>query len=311
MALILLVALGGLGGLLVAIQAYEWYHSEYHIPVIEPLSRERIQHRKYHHLALDALGRFDELGEVDRRALIGSLRRTIVPMSSWLAETDRKGFSLLCVGEDHEEHTRRFLANHIFPALRLDALHLETTPTGLADVERRIRLERGYAPLLGADIAGILDAARRKSPSLAVTAIEETERQKSDRRREGKGSREDSLVENLESAYLPGRRNAVLFGAFHCTNRNDWLYQRTRRRLAPEAIARSLNLRIIGEHQDGPLEALVYFLDEVGMEPGHFVLLNTPDFPAAIRDWFRLLWHGNFGQFDAALVFRVEPDAAR
>ena len=32
---------------------------------------------------------------------------------------------------------------------------------------------------------------------------------------------------------MPGKRNAVLFGAFHCTEEAGGLYEETRRRLPP------------------------------------------------------------------------------
>ncbi len=305
-----LVVLGWPTVLLIVVVTYQWYLDEFHVPDVPSVSRERVQHPNYHPAAQEALARLDALSRAEREALLAGLRATIVPAATWLDGIDRAGFSLLCLGERHDAQTRRFLAERVFPALRLDTLLLETTPAGLADIERRLRLGRDYAPLLGADIAGILRAARQANPALAVTAIEETERQRKDRLRLGGGSREDSLVANLEAAYVSGGRNAVLFGAFHCTDEAGWLYEETRRRLSPGAAERAVSLLIIGEHQDGPLEAFVYFLDEVGVAPGDFVLADTDAVPPMIRSWFGLLWNGTFGKYREVLVFRVEaqPD---
>ncbi|MFQ5959124.1 MAG: hypothetical protein ACE5LF_07135 [Alphaproteobacteria bacterium] len=306
LAKVLVVVLGWPTVLLIVIVAYEWYLDEFYVPVVPPVSRERVQHPNYHPVAEEALARLDALPGAEREALLAGLRATIVPVATWLDGIDRAGFSLLCLGEDHDAHTRRFLADRVFPALRLDALHLETTRAGLADVERRLRLGRDYAPLLGADIAGILRAARQANPALAVTAIEVTEQQRKDRLRLDGGSREDSLVANLEAAYVSGGRNAVLLGALHCKDEAGRLYERIRRRLSPGVAERAVNLRILGEHQDGPLEAFVYFLDEVAVTPGDFALVDTDALPPMIQSWFQLLWHGGFGKYRAVLVFRVE-----
>ena len=298
------VVLGGPAGLLVVIFAYLWYLDEYYVPEVPPISRERVHHPIHHPVARRALARLDALPAAEREALLAGLRAAITPVATWLDEIDRAGFGLICLGEDHDAHTRRFLADRVIPALRPDVLHLETTPPGLADVERRLGIGRDYAPLLGADIAGIIRAARQANPALAITAVEETERQ--GRLRTASGSREDSLVANLEAAYVPGRRNAVLMGALHCTDEADWLYERIRRRLAPGVAEPAVNLRILGEHQDGPLEAFVYFLDEAGIAPGDFALDDPGALPAMLQNWFPLLWHGTFGKYRAVLVFRVE-----
>lgn len=305
-AMFLAVVLGWPAILLIVIVAYQWYIDEFYVPDVPLVSRERVQHPDYHPAAEEALERLDALPEAEREALLAGLRATIVPAATWLDELDRKGFSLLCLGERHEAQIRRFLADRFFPALRLDALLLETTPAGLADIERRLRLERDYAPLLGADIAGILRAARQANPALIVTAIEETERQRNERLRLGVGTREDSLIANLEAAYVTDGRNAVLFGAFHCTDEADWLYEEIRRRMSPDAAERAVNLLILGEHQDGPLEAFVYFLDEVGVTSGDFVLVDTGAVPPMIQSWFGLLWNGTFGKYREVLVFRID-----
>jgi hypothetical protein len=310
LSLFVVVVLGWLTALLVVISAYQWYLEEFQVPEVPAISGERVHHPNYHPVAEEALTRLDALPAVEREALLDGLRATIVPAATWLDEIDRAGFGLLCLGEDHDAHTRRFLADRVIPALRLDALHLETTPAGLADVERRLRLGRDYAPLLGADIAGVLRAARRVDPALTVTAIEETEQQGQERLRLGGGSREDSLVANLAAAYVAGGRNAVLMGALHCTDDATWLYERFRRLLPPDVANGAVNLRILGEHQDGPLEAFIYFLDEVGVAPGDFALTDPNALPPAIQIWFRLLWHETFGRYGVVLVFRSEaqPD---
>jgi hypothetical protein len=301
------VVLGWPALLVISIVAYLWYLDEFHVPEAPPISHERVQHPNHNPVAVRALERFDALPEPEREAIRAGLRAAMVPVAAWLDGLDSAGFGLLCIGEDHDAHTRRFLAGRVFPVLRLDALHLETTPAGLADVERRLGQGRDYAPLLGADIAGILRAARTANPALSVTAIEETEPQRRDRARRRGGSREESLIANLAAAYVMGRRNAVLMGALHCTDDAGWLYERIRHRLPPGAAERAVNLRIVGEHQDGPLEAFIYFLDEADVTPGDFALADLDALPPVIRRWFPLLWHGTFARYRTVLVFRAAP----
>ena len=309
--MVLAVVLGWPTALLIVIVSYQWYLEEYYVPDVPPVSRERVQHPNYHPAAVEALARLDALPQAERESLLAGLRATIVPAATWRDDIERTGFSLLCLGERHDAQIRRFLAERFFPALQFDALLLETTPAGLADIERRLRLGRDYVPLLGADIAGVLRAARATNPALVVSPIEETERQWKDRLRHGDGSRDDSLVANLEAALVSGGRNVVLFGAFHCTEEAGWLYAKIRRRLSPGAAERAVSLLILGEHQDGPLEAFVYFLDELGITLGDFVLVDTEAVPPIIRSWFGLLWNGTFGKYREVLVFRVEMQQDR
>lgn len=301
-----LIVLGWPTALLLVIAAYQWYDDEYYVPDPLVVSRAQIQHPNDHPAAVEALSRFEALPRTEQDALLAEIRATIVPMATWFDDIDRQGFALLCLGERHNAQTRRFLAARIFRTLKLDALHLETTAEGLADIERRLAKGREYAPLLGADIAATLRAARAANPSLIVSAIEETDRQWQSRQRLGAGSRDGSLAANLEAAFLRGGRNLVLFGAFHCTEEADRFYVESRRRLVSETAEQAASLLIIGEHQDGPLEAFVYFLDALGAAPGDFVLVDTNAVPPRIRRWFDLLWNGVFGRYRQVLVFRVE-----
>jgi hypothetical protein len=307
LSLVVVVVLGGISVLLALISGYQWYLEEFPGPDASSDSRGRMHHPNYRSMAEQTLDQLNALPAAEREALLDGLRAALVPVPVWLDGLDRAGFGLLCLGEEHDDHTRRFLAEQVLPALPLDTLHLETTPAGLADIERRLRLGRDYTPLLGADIGGVLRAARLATPKLTVTAIEETEQQGKDRLRAGTGSREDSLVGNLAAVYVPGRRNAVLMGALHCTDDAGWLYERTRRRLPPDDAERAVSMRILGEHQDGPLEAFIYFLDETGIAPADFALTDPHSLPPLVQVWFRLLWHETIGRFDTVLVFRAGP----
>ena len=49
------------------------------------------------------------------------------------------------------------------------------------------------------------------------------------------------------------------------------------------------NVKVLGEHQNGPLEAFVYFLDEIGIEKKSFVIPDTSALHPYIYDFFSRL----------------------
>ena len=65
-----------------------------------------------------------------------------------------------------------------------------------------------------------------------------------------------------------------------------------------------LNLRVAWEHQEAPIEAFVYFLDELGLASGDFVVANPESLPAQIDDWFPFMSASELRAFGALAVFR-------
>ena len=248
---------------------------------------------------------FAALPPPERAALLAALERALRPFPEWLTALNRRPLAILCVGESHEPYLRRFLAERLFPTLKADVLLLEAT----ADEARRLRtrVESGSdtVMLLGADVARLLRSALAANPALEIDGIEERHEQNSERRRQGAGSRESSIEANLRARYQPGRRHVVLYGAFHCSHRGGWLFQRLRKQPIPEAPAESLlNLRVAWEHLEAPFEAFVYFLDELGFPPGDFVITDPARLPAEIDDWFPFLSANELRAFGAIAVFR-------
>lgn len=78
---------------------------------------------------------------------------------------------------------------------------------------------------------------------------------------------------------------------------------------AAPANLRMLNVRVLGEHQYGPLEALVYFLDELGLTRGDFVISATSRLDPHIRAWFPELAQDTLSKFRCLLVFRTRLPA--
>ena len=270
-----------------------------------PPPSERIQYPDHHPWAKRALALFAALAPEGRTRVVSQLERAVEPWPSWLDDLNRRKIAVLCIGENHEPYLRRFLADRLFSTLRADALLLEATP---AEAERiRARLEDGdeRVMLLEADIARLMRNALRVNPQLVIEGIEERPEQRSARVQQGTGSRESSIETNFRTQYRPGGRNVVLYGAFHCSHRGGWLFRRLRERPPPDASADTVvNLRVAWEHVEAPFEAFVHFLDEIGLAPDDFVIVDPELLPAEIEGWFPFLSANELGAFGSVAVFR-------
>lgn len=261
-----------------------------------------VRHPGYEALARRALRRFGALPAEERHGIRSNLRASLLPLDDWLASLARRRLELLCIGEHHEETTRRFLAERLFPRLPVDVLMLEATERELGRILEAMRAGTGRVALLGADVSGVIGAARRRNPSLAIAAIEEDESQRERRVARGRGSRDQSIVANLRSHLRRGKRHAVLFGALHCTDQPGWLFARieaTERRIRPGA---TLSVNVLGNHQDGTLEAFLVFLSEIGVEREQFAVPAPRALHPAVYEWFPALTR-SFGRYGAAVVF--------
>lgn len=290
--------------MLAAIVAYEWYLEVFHVPTIDPPNRQRIQHPNHHPTAVEALEGFGALAAAERAAVRRNLGAAVVPLEAWLDGLWVAGLELVCLGENHDEHTRRFLADRVFPRFEADALFLEATAEGLGRIHSRIDAGSRHVALLEADISAIIVAAREKNPDLVVRGIEETDRQRKRRYRLGRGSREESMAANMGRWYEDGRRHVVLIGALHCKDRPEWFYRHAAAGIPDLTAGGMLNVRVVGEHQDGPIEAFVYFLDELGLAAGDFAIPDTDALDPRLRDWFLLLWDQTLGPYRAVVVFQ-------
>jgi hypothetical protein len=58
------------------------------------------------------------------------------------------------------------------------------------------------------------------------------------------------------------------------------------------------------KQQNGLVEALVYFMDEIGIEKRDFVIPDTRKLPEDIYEWFPLLTRQTLGKYQALIVFR-------
>ena len=291
---------------IVLLQAYTLY-SDITRPAVAdwPPPDERIQFPLHHPWAERALAKFAAMPPAERGELIAELEAATRPFDDWLTDLNRRAISVLCIGENHEPYLRRFLADRLFSSLQMDVLLLEATPGEVRRIRTDVAAGDDKVVLLDTDIARLLRNALRKNPDLAIEGIEERPEQRSARLARDTGSREGSIETNFRSRYQPGRRNVVLYGAFHCSHRGGWLFRRLRDNPPPDARATSvINVRVAWEHVEAPFEAFVYFLDEIGIEPGDFVIANPAKLPDEIGDWFPFLSANELGPFGEIAVFR-------
>ncbi|BBO75617.1 hypothetical protein DSCW_30340 [Desulfosarcina widdelii] len=303
LARVILAVLGGYLLILISLTVFEWIKEEYPQPSARPLNTERIQHPFYHEQAVNALQRFARLSNRERNGIKKSLESGLISMEQWLTRIGQSDCRIMCIGELHEESTRNFLAEEFFANLSVDVLLLEATPEALRRLTKRMNAGRTYFPLLGADIMNILRTVRAKNPNVQICGIEETDEQQKEENIHS-GSRDQSIAHNFWSRYRPGRRHLILFGALHCTNEPNWLFKRLCDQAPLPLKNRMANAQVLEEHQNGPVEAFVFFLDEIGIEKTSFVIPDTHALHACIYAWFPSLNRQALQKYRSLIVFR-------
>ncbi len=289
------------GGLLVLLLLfiYDWIVAEYPRRPAELPIPERIQHPLDHEQATKALNRFSQLPEGEKAAIINSLKSTLISMDQWLTYLEVSDYQIICMGEIHAESTRKFLAEEFFAKFDADVLLLEATPENLQSLIDRMHAGRDYFPLLGADIMQILRSVKRRNPVIKIRGIEETEEQ-----RKWSESRDQSIARNFWDRFQPGKLHIILIGALHCKNDPSGLFKNLFDQASLPLKEHMLNLRVLEEHQNGPVEAFVYFLDEIGIEKRHFVIADTGSLHPGIHEMFQVLNGQTLEQYRSLVVFR-------
>ncbi len=262
-----------------------------------------VQHAGYEELATKVIEAFDAMPASRRRALVENLRANLGDLHEELKQLNASRLTILCIGERHMATTRRFLAEVMLPALTIDVLLLETPGDALPEIMSRIDAGPAEVDLLDADIAAIVRSVRGTNPAIVIAGIDETATQKAQRVHRKRGSRDISITGNLRSHVRRGKRHAVLFGALHCADQPNWMYRRVR--LSEHRVNREeiRNINVIGEHQDGPLEALLVFIHAIGIERRSFLIADTGALDRLIYAWFPALTR-SFLRFEAVIVFQ-------
>jgi hypothetical protein len=304
LARVILATLGGYLIILLFWSIYDWLAEEYPRRPTKPPSSERIQHPFYHEEATKALQRFSRLTKSEKAAIKENLQISLISIEQWLTYLSHSDYQIMCMGELHEESTRNFLAEEFFAKLSPDVLLLEATPKTLRRLIKRVEAGRDYFPLLNADIMKIIRAVKHSNPVIKIWGIEETDEQQKEKRGHS-NSRDQSIADNFWNIFQPGRRHIILFGALHCTNESNWLFKHLYNYAPLPLKERMFNVQVLGEHQNGPLEAFVYFLDKIGIEKKSFVIPDTSALHPHIYEFFQLLNRQTFEKYSALIVFRI------
>jgi len=304
LARVILTILSGYIIILLFLSVYDWIAEEYPRRPANPPNSERIQYPFYHEEAVKALQRFSRLPKTEKAAIKENLATSLISMEQWLAHLHQSDYKIMCMGELHEESTRNFLAEEFFAKFGADALLLETTPKNLKRLITRMNAGRDYFPLLGADIMKLLRTVKDTNPAIKIRGIEETDEQQKGPHGPS-NSRDQSIARNFWDRFQPGRRHIILFGALHCTNEPNWLFKNLYSQASPPVRERMLNVQVLGEHQNGPLEAFVYFLDEIGIKKKHFVIPDTHSLHPRICELFQPLNRQILKKYRSLMVFRI------
>jgi hypothetical protein len=301
LARVILAIFGGYLIILLFLSIYDWIVEEYPRRPTQLSNSERIQHPFYHEQAAKALQRFSRLPEPEKAAIKNSLKSNLISMEQWLTHLGESDHQIICMGELHEESTRKFLAEEFFAKFNIDILLLEATQKNLKRLIKRIDAGRDYFPLLNADIMKILRTVKDRNPTIKIWGIEQTEEQQ-----KGSNSRDQSIAHNFWDKFQPGKLHIILFGALHCTNDRNWLFENLCNQASlPLLKEHMLNVRVLEEHQNGPVEAFVYFLDEIGIEKKHFVIPNTNSLHPRIYELFQMLNRQTLKKYRSLVIFRV------
>jgi hypothetical protein len=287
-----------------AFLGFEWARDNF-VPSPTPLAvppDAPIQHVGYEMLAHQAVGKFSDLAPEEQRAMRASLALSLIPVDDWIERVGEADLQFLCLGERHLDETRRFLADRIFSKLRAELLLLEVSEQGLRDIGKQLDSGRTRITLLDADIASIIRAARRRNGAVLIAGIDESRAQWARRHGSGAGSREKSIVQNYRRHARPDGLHVALFGALHCSDQPNWLFDTLRYSglgLSPQRLA---NVNVLGDHEDGSVEAFVYFLRKIGLSVGDFAIAETRTLHPLVYQWFSPLTR-TFGYYRSVIVY--------
>ncbi|WP_067560861.1 hypothetical protein [Halofilum ochraceum] len=288
------------------VSGYQWYRTAFPEPPEARFSGTTVDYPRARRVGREALEQFEQLAPAEQEAVLVTLARTVVSPQRWLRNLRRANYGVLCVGEIHEPDTRAFLAEFFFSRYPTDRLLLEVRPPELRRIHQQVAKGREYTPLLDADIGAVIRQARSANPDVRIHGIEET-REQYRARQSAEGSRDRSLARNFWRHFRPGENHVVLYGALHCADEPGWLYGHLRAQAGERQAVSMRNIQVLGEYQFEPLAAFLYFLDHIGIAPGHFVIEDTARLHPLLGDWFGLLNQHVLSRYDALVVFHESP----
>ena len=245
-----------------------------------------------------------DLAPAERAAFDAALETHLLPLDRWLLQRRPHPGEVLCVGEEHRDSTRAFIASHLLPALAPDRLLLEHTPQRLQRLVARVDAGESPVALLDADIAAVVHAARKARPGVTILGIDERPAQR--RRRlaaQISELRDVSILDNLAAVYRTGRHHLVLFGALHCGDREGWLFHRLVRRAPRPPAGYIANLRVVDAAAHLGSAAFSRAVSKLGYRADALVIADPRALPALVYEALPQLVR-DWRAYQAVVVFR-------
>lgn len=300
---VIITTLGGYLIVMLALFVYEWIEETFPSPQTKPVVEGRIQHPFYNARAVSTVNWFLELPESEKNRLMNQIQSSMLPLDTWINQLEKSDYQIICLGELHQETTRRIIAEKLFVKMELDVLMLESTPEHLNFLLEKADSDRSYYPLLGADILAVLRTVIEKNPKVHIRGIEGTDTQKGNPNTFS-GTRDQTIAKNFRNVFQSGKRHVILFGRLHCAKESNWLFQNIHEQSSAGLQEKMLSISVMGEHQYGPLEAFIYFLDEIGLGRKLFVMIHLEELSRLFSEHFPTLTESIFMKYNAIIVFR-------
>lgn len=286
------------------LQAYFWYENLREDHTLAALSSERIQFPLHHRWAQGALERFGALTPDEQAEMRALVRQSIQGLESWLEALNRQDVALICLGENHDGHLRRMIAERILSRFPTDILMLEGDRTDAARLLRHSPISDYVPLLLGVDMSPVIRAVKHANPEARVLGIEETAAQFKGRKAGDGSARDGTIEQNLRAVYQPGKRHIVLYGAFHCSHNTQRFYNRLNDDFPGLDNRVRLNVRVAREHIEAPVEAFMYFLDEIGLPRRDIVITDPAALVRRFREWFPFFTTNELDHFSKMIIMR-------
>lgn len=288
--------------LLIILSMSDWIQTNYPRRPSQLTNQERIQHPVYHSSAIRALDKFYDLSDSEKTHIRHQLNQQLTGITNWLDWLNESRFQLICLGELHTESTRNFLSSTFFTTINMDILLLEAVPEEINHFMTLFDNKRDYFPLLDADILNIIRTSTKKNPHIKIFGIEQTNAQQNASQK--RHSRDDHIFTNFWDRFESGKTHIALLGALHCADTPNWFYGNLCKEIPFSSKLTHINVIVLGEHQNGPLEAFVYFLDEIGLPKKNFAIHDYLSLPSFIDESFQQLSSQLFDKYRSVIVFR-------
>ena len=246
----------------------------------------------------------------DEETFKNAIVRNRISLREWIQSVNKQHMDFLCFGERHDNASRIFLAEEVFPFLSFETLFLEADPSRISAMIHAIQSGRQHIEMHCADIRPILHQVLAKHPPVNIIGVEQTEEQERAMRivhnKMGRTfiSRDGDIARNILSHYTIGHRHVALYGACHCAYYNIGLghtvpfYHHLLNNFLENQI-RSMNILLVQNYSGVVLDAYFQLL---GLQGETSVLPDTSQINAAEYN-FQWTLKEIFDNYDVIIYF--------